>query len=141
MDGDKALCFVRERYALPGGDFDRGKNQQRLLMAMLKKAISPKIITNYNNILAAVEGSFETDMTSDDIKSLVNMQLDDMANWDIFNVQVTGEGKISYDTYSQKGKKTYITVPDKKVLNKIIKVIDKIEAGEKLTEGDVKGLN
>ena len=39
------------------------------------------------------------------------------------------------------GKKTYITVPDKKVLNKIIKVIDKIEAGEKLTEGDVKGLN
>lgn len=141
MDGDKALCFVRERYALPGGDFDRGKNQQRLLMAMLKKAMSPKIITNYNNILAAVEGSFETDMTSDDIKSLVNMQLDDMADWDIFNVQVTGEGKISYDMYSQKGKKTYITVPDKKVLNKIIKVIDKIEAGEKLTESDVKGLN
>ena len=108
---------------------------------MLKKAMSPKIITNYNNILAAVEGSFETDMTSDDIKSLVNMQLDDMADWDIFNVQVTGEGKISYDMYSQKGKKTYITVPDKKVLNKIIKVIDKIEAGEKLTESDVKGLN
>lgn len=21
MDGDKALCFVRERYALPSGDF------------------------------------------------------------------------------------------------------------------------
>lgn len=141
MDGEKALCFVRERYALPSGDFDRGKNQQRLLMAMLKKAMSPKIITNYNNILAAVEGSFETDMTSDDIKSLINMQLDDMANWDIFNVQVTGEGKISYDTYSQKGKKTYITVPDKKVLKKIIKVINKIEAGKKLTKSDIKGLN
>ena len=28
MDGDKALCFVRERYSLPNGDFDRGKNQQ-----------------------------------------------------------------------------------------------------------------
>ncbi len=141
MDGDKALCFVRERYALPSGDFDRGKNQQRLLMAMLKKAISPKIITNYNNILAAVEGSFETDMTSDDIKSLINMQLDDMANWDVFNVQVTGEGEISYDTYSQKGKKTYITVPDKKNLNKIIKVIDKIESGKKLKKSDVNGLN
>lgn len=25
MDGEKALCFVRERYALPHGDFDRGK--------------------------------------------------------------------------------------------------------------------
>ena len=69
LNGDQALCFVRERYALPSGDFDRGKNQQRLLKAMLKKAMSPKIITNYSNILAAVEGSFETDMSSDDIKS------------------------------------------------------------------------
>ena len=34
MDGDKALCFVRERYSLPNGDFDRGKNQQKLLKAM-----------------------------------------------------------------------------------------------------------
>ena len=69
------------------------------------------------------------------------MQLDDMANWDVFNVQVTGKGEISYDTYSQKGKKTYITVPDKKNLNKIIKVIDKIESGKKLKKSDVNGLN
>ena len=141
MDGDKALCFVRERYSLPNGDFDRGKNQQRLLKAMLKKAMSPKIITNYSNILAAVEGSFETDMSSDDIKSLVNMQLDDMANWEMFNVQVTGDGAISYDTYSQKGKKTYITITYKKSIQNIRKVIDKIEAGKKLTEADVKGLS
>ena len=64
MDGDKALCFVRERYSLPNGDFDRGKNQQKLLKAMLEKAMSPKIITNFNNILTAIEGSFETDKVS-----------------------------------------------------------------------------
>ena len=109
FDSKHALSFVRERYALPHGDFDRGKNQQRLLKAMLKKAMSPKIITNYKNILAAIEGSFETDMSSDDIKSLINMQLDDMANWDIFNVQITGKDSQSYNTYSQKGQKTYIT--------------------------------
>lgn len=72
MDGDKALCFVRERYSLPNGDFDRGKNQQKLLKAMLEKAMSPKIITNFNNILTAIEGSFETDMSSKEIKSLLN---------------------------------------------------------------------
>lgn len=141
MNGDQALCFVRERYALPGGDFDRGKNQQRLLKAMLKKAMSPQIITNYSNILAAVEGSFETDMSSDDIKSLINMQLDDMGNWEMFNVQVTGEPDISYETYSQKGKKTSITVPSEKAVKNIRKVIDKIENGEKLTDKDVQGLN
>lgn len=140
LNGDKALCFVRERYALPG-DFDRGKNQQRLLKAMLKKAMSPKIITNYSNILAAIEGSFETDMASEDIKSLINMQLDDMANWEMFNVQVTGDPAISYQTYSQKGKRTSISIPSQKSLKKIRKVIDKIESGKKLTEADVKGLN
>ena len=141
MDGDMALCFVRERYALPNGDFDRGKNQQKVLKAMMDKAMSPKIITNFNNILSAIEGSFETDMSSDDIKSLINMQLDDMANWDIFNVQITGKDSQSYNTYSQKGQKTYITIPDKEVLNKIKKVINKIESGKELTEKDIEGLN
>lgn len=141
MDGEKALCFVRERYALPNGDFDRGKNQQRLLKAMLKKAMSPKIITNYNNILSAIAGSFETDMSSEDIKSLINMQLDDMANWDMFNVQVTGTGDYSYSTYSQKGQKTYVTIPDEKKLENIKSIIDRIEDGDKIDEKDVKGLN
>ena len=95
MDGDMALCFVRERYALPNGDFDRGKNQQKVLKAMMDKAMSPKIITNFNNILSAIEGSFETDMSSNEIKSLINMQLNDMADWSIYDVQV--QGKRLYD--------------------------------------------
>lgn len=140
MNGDKALCFVRERYALPNGDFDRGKNQQKLLKAILDKAMSSKIITNYNNILSAIEGTFETNMGSDEIKELINMQLDDMASWDMFNVQVTGSPKYTYDTYSQKGQRTYVTEPDKASLKKIKQVINKIESGEKITNSDVKGL-
>ena len=34
-----------------------------------------------------------------------------------------------------------ITIPDKEVLSKIIKVIDKVESGKKLTDNDVKELN
>lgn len=33
MDGDKALCFVRERKSLRAGDFVRGQHQQALLKA------------------------------------------------------------------------------------------------------------
>ena len=69
LDGDKGLCFVRERYNLPSGDYDRGRNQQKLLKAMLNKAMSPKIITNFQRILTAIEGCFETNMSSDEIKS------------------------------------------------------------------------
>ena len=96
MDGDKALCFVRERYALPSGDFDRGRNQQRLLKAMINKAVSPKIITNYSNILQAVEGCFETNMSSEDIKSLVQTQLDDMSKWTMFNLREIQKSHIKH---------------------------------------------
>lgn len=140
MDGNKALCFVRERHALPNGDFDRGRNQQRLLKAMISKAISPKIITNYSQILQAIEGCFETNMTSDEIKSLIYMQLDDMAKWETFNVQLSGDSKISYKTYSMKGKKCYTMVPSKKSVEGIKKTIDKIENGERIEEKDIKGL-
>lgn len=140
MDGDKALCFVRERYALPGGDFDRGKNQQKLLKAMLDKAMSAKIITNFNNILSAIEGCFETDMSSDEIKSLLNMQLDDMAEWEVFNVQVDGKGYLTSETYSMSGTEIYVMKPYKKQLKQIKEVIDKIESGERISEDDVDGL-
>ncbi|WP_405116607.1 LCP family protein [Micromonospora sp. NBC_01405] len=38
MDGARALDYVRQRYDLPGGDYDRQRHQQQLLRAMLARA-------------------------------------------------------------------------------------------------------
>ena len=140
MDGDKALCFVRERYSLPNGDFDRGRNQQKVLKAMLDKAMSPKIITNFNNILSAIEGSFETDMSSKEIKSLLNMQLNDMADWSVYNVQVQGQGYKTTKTFSMWGTEVYVMKPDTKQVKKIKKLIDTVEQGGEINEDDIEGL-
>lgn len=140
MDGDKALCFVRERYALPSGDFDRGRNQQKLLKAMLERAMSPKIITNFENILTAIEGCFETDMSANEIKSLINMQLDDMVDWDVYNVQIMGEGYLTSNTYSMSGTSIYVMKPYSSSVKRIRKLIDKIHEGKKIEDEDVKGL-
>ena len=136
----KALCFVRDRYSLPNGDFDRGKNQQKLLKAMLEKAMSPKIITNFNNILTAIEGSFETDMSSKEIKSLLNMQLNDMSDWTVYNVQVEGEGYKTSKTASMYGTEVYVMKPYQKQVKKIKKIIDTVEQGGTISEEDLKGL-
>ena len=37
MDGAQALDYVRQRYDLPGGDYDRQRHQQQLLRAMLDR--------------------------------------------------------------------------------------------------------
>ena len=140
LDGDKGLCFVRERYNLPSGDYDRGRNQQKLLKAMLNKAMSPKIITNFQRILTAIEGCFETNMSSDEIKSLINMQLDDNAEWDVFNVQLDGKGYMTDQTYSMHGTSIYVMKPYASYVKKITKLIDCVENGDKITENDVKDL-
>ncbi|MFY1635437.1 LCP family protein [Solwaraspora sp. WMMB335] len=46
MQGWEALDFSRQRYGLDNGDYDRQKNQQKLLKGMAKKAMADGIATN-----------------------------------------------------------------------------------------------
>lgn len=140
MDGDMALCFVRERKRLKAGDFARGRNQQKVLSALIDKALSPKIITNFDRILTALEGTFETDMTSDEIRSLLNMQLDDMADWNIINVQIEGEYYDCYETYSTYGTKSDVMKPFNSHIKRVRKLINKVEEGKKITDSELEGL-
>ncbi len=40
LEGENALAYVRQRYGLPNGDFDRINRQQNFLRAVLKKTLS-----------------------------------------------------------------------------------------------------
>lgn len=46
LDGKQALAFVRTRYALPGSDLDRTKNQQKFLAALASQAATPGTVLN-----------------------------------------------------------------------------------------------
>lgn len=140
MDGDKALCFVRERKHLQAGDFARGRNQQKVLSALIDKASSPKIITNFDNILSALEGTFETDMSSDEIRSLISMQLNDMADWNIINVQIEGEYYDCYETYSMYGTKSDVMKPFDSHIKRVRELINKVEEGKKIKDSELTGL-
>ncbi len=112
MDGRTALEFVRERYGLANGDYDRVKNQQKVLKAMINKAISPAIITNYGDIMDAVSGSISTSIDAKDIQKLIQMQVNDMASWNMEQISVTGKGTTSTSCYSMPGQKVYVMQPD-----------------------------
>ena len=45
LDAKKALAFVRERFNLENGDYDRGKNQEKVIEAVIKKIAN---IRKYN---------------------------------------------------------------------------------------------
>lgn len=94
VTGKQALAFSRERYSLGGGDNARVHNQQIVMTAMLKKMMSPAIITNYSSVLKSIDGSFETNMKSSDITDLLQMQINDMASWTFIQRQLEETGKV-----------------------------------------------
>ena len=136
FNGSQALAFARERKLLAGGDNDRGKNQMKIIKAVLQKVMSSSIITQYADVLDSLEGMFETSMDRTDINSLVKMQLSDMATWKIDSFAVTGEGD-SRTNYSLPGLSVYVMLPDEGLVAQASGLIDKVVAGEILTESDL----
>jgi LCP family protein required for cell wall assembly len=46
VNGEQALAFVRERYAFTDGDYQRARNQQVFIKAVLDKTLSAQTLTN-----------------------------------------------------------------------------------------------
>ncbi len=140
LDGEGALVFARERKYLPGGDKDRGKNQMKIIKAIIEKATSgTTIITNYPQILDSLGGMFVTSMSNEDLSALVKMQLGDMATWDIKTYAVSGNGGWEY-TYSSMslGMKSWVMYPDEGMVAYGSELIQRVLDGEVLTDEDVK---
>lgn len=137
LDGNLALGFARERYHVNGGDNGRGKNQMKVIKALIEKLTSgTTIISNYTEILKSLEGMFKTSMTMDEISLLVKMQLSDMAQWNVNSFAVTGSGGYEV-TYSWPGESLYVMHPHENMVKHASMLIDRVIAGDMLTEADM----
>lgn len=127
MDGEKALAYSRERYAYAGGDRHRGKNQQDVITAIIKKTTSSKVIlTKYNSILDTLEGSFQTNVSTDMITKFIKEQIDKMPKWEIEQIAASGSDAREY-TYSYgTNQKLYVMIPYEEDVENIKKRIDEI---------------
>jgi len=119
LDGKQALAFVRERKAFLSGDNQRGKNQQILLEALMKKVISPKFIFQAKDVIDSVVGNAETNMSEAQMKTLIRMQLNDLEGWEIESVAATGDDSGKQYCYSYSGAPLYVCVPDLSVVEEI----------------------
>ncbi len=111
MNGKQALEFSRERHSFTEGDRQRGKDQQRVIEAIVAKMSSAQNIVRYQAILGSLEGALQTNMRSSQIEQLANKQLDDMKKWQSESISVDGAG-ASAPTYSMGAQRLYVMVPD-----------------------------
>ena len=77
---------------------------------MINKMTTTNIIKNYESILNAVQGMFQTNMKTDEITALIQMQINDMAKWDVQSTLVDGKGDM-VPTYSYGSTPLYVMRP------------------------------
>ena len=138
LNGKEALIFARERYNLAGGDRDRGKNQMRILEAVIKKlTTSTALASNYADILKSLKGMLKTDIPTEDISSLVKLQLQEMPQWEVLSFAVSGKtGKDK--NYSMPGTTASVMYQDEALVAQASDLLDRMLKGETLTEADLK---
>lgn len=55
MSGEEALAFVRERYAFADGDFQRTRNQQQFVKAVMSKVLTAETLTRPARVTGLVD--------------------------------------------------------------------------------------
>lgn len=134
LNGEAALAYSRERYAYSEGDRQRVKNQQEVLMAIVKKAISPSMLVNYTSFMQALSGSFETNMSQNEISALIKNQLDKNPSWTFIQYSLDGTG--STEMCAELGDAAYVMIPDENTVTLAKEKIDAVINGSSAQEAE-----
>lgn len=134
FNGEEALAFSRERKHLPDGDNQRGKNQQAVLTAMIKKMVSPSMLLKANSIINSVSGNVETNMSQKQLQALIKRQLSVGGKWNIKSVAADGTGD-QQACFSSGSQELYVTIPNETSVEEIQTEIDRVLNGETLEDG------
>lgn len=88
LNGEEALAVARTRKY--DNDFERGKRQQEIIKAIVKRAASVGSITKLDDVIRAVGNNMATNLTFDHMKSFLTYGLD--TNLNIESVALEGTG-------------------------------------------------
>lgn len=110
LNGEQALVFARERHALSGGDNARGKNQMKVIAAVVDKMAGGAAVTNFAGIMGELQNTYKTNMKSSEMTRLVQARLSG-GSWTVKQYAVTGTDS-SAATYSMPGTPAYVMIPN-----------------------------
>ena len=130
MDSKTALIFVRERYGLASGDHDRGKNQEKVIAAIIKKLTSKEGLANYQSIIKELSASIQTNMPIETAMGLANEQLSAGKDYNVTSQALTGTGSMGLPSYAMPGAQLYMMQIDDKNLAEVTANIKDVLEGK-----------
>ena len=133
LNGEEALNYVRERYTLAHGDFDRNEHQAIVLRAILRKLTSRAVLENAADLINNLSGSIATNIDPSSILDLAGEELLNRRNWNIINYHLGGYGTRG-ETASMPGSELYIVKPYKSQIDFVHDEIMSVLIGETLEQ-------
>lgn len=90
LNGKEALAYTRMRYEDPKGDYGRQDRQREVVEAIAQKGLSLKGISQYKDILRAIEDNMQTDLSWDE---MIKIAMDYRSSFSTIQQQtLQGEG-------------------------------------------------
>lgn len=130
LNSEQALGYVRERYSLAGGDNDRGKNQEKVIAALIQKLSMPENLTNYQAIVQNLQDSIQTDMGIETIMKLVNAQLESNSQYTVTSQALVGSGRMDLPSYAMPTSQLYMMEINPDSLAQVKAAMQAVIAGE-----------
>ena len=116
VNGIQTLTISRERLKLPGGDRARQENVSIIMMAIFNKMASPELIKNFDSILKAVDGMYETTVPMNAVTALVKDTMAHGNNWKFNNQAV--DGSDTHAPVGLGGANDWVMMPNQESVNK-----------------------
>lgn len=115
LNGDQALALARARnanggYGLGGGNFDREQYQQKIIVALKKKAASAGTLANpvaVSNILDALGNNVRTSFNAGEVKTLINLA-NELPDSKIKSISLVDPGQAVVTTGNVNGQSSVI---------------------------------
>ena len=130
LDSEQALGFVRERYSLANGDGDRGRNQQKVISAIVQKLTSAEALKNFDDIMQSLQDSVQTNMPPETMVSLVNTQLESGGKYTVITRDLKGTGRMDLPSYAMPDSSLYMLEVDPNSLETLKTEIKDIMEGK-----------
>ena len=130
LDSEQALGFVRERYSLVNGDGDRGRNQQKVISAIVQKLTSAEALKNFDDIMQSLQDSVQTNMPPETMVSLVNAQLVSGGKYTVITRDLKGTGRMDLPSYAMPDSSLYMLEVDPNSLETLKTEIKDIMEGK-----------
>ena len=130
LNSKDALGFVRERYALADGDRDRGRNQQKVITAIIQKLTSAEVLANYSAVIQGLQESVQTNMPVEVMTDLVNRQLETGGKYDVQSQDLKGTGRMDLPSYAMPGSQLYMMEVSQESLASVKAAMTSVLKGE-----------